>query len=45
MPGATKMAVKAVAVLKQYKDSVPACFDTDLLITKLSALDPIPPKF
>jgi hypothetical protein len=45
MHGATKMAAKAVAGLKQHKESVPACFDADLLITKLSALDPIPPKF
>ena len=42
--GAKKMASKAVATLIRYKESIPV-FNVELLIAKLKALDPVPPKF
>jgi hypothetical protein len=41
--GAKKMASKAVASLSRYKESIPV-FNVELLIAKLKALDPVPPK-
>ena len=43
--GAMKMALKAIDGLQQYKNMIPACFDAELLIEKLAALDSNPPKF
>lgn len=43
--GAKKMASKAVATLTRHKEYVPDCFNAELLIAKLKALDPVPPKF
>lgn len=43
--GAKKMAAKAVDSLIQYKSMVPSVFEVEVLITKLAALDPTPPKF
>ncbi len=43
--GAKKMASKAVNSLVQYKAMVPAIFKVEVLVAKLKALDPIPPKF
>ena len=42
--GARKMASKAVASLTRNKAFVPSCFNRKLLIDKLKALDPVPPK-
>jgi len=42
--GARKMALKAVAGLTCYKSFAPSCFNVELLIDKLKALDPDPPK-
>ncbi|MBU0991155.1 MAG: DUF309 domain-containing protein [Proteobacteria bacterium] len=42
--GGEKMAKKAVSGLISHKTSVPEFFNIDLLIAKLSAFDPIPPK-
>ena len=41
--GAKKMASKAVENLIRYKESIPV-FNVELLIAKLKALDPVPPK-
>ena len=41
--GAKKMASKAVETLIRYKESIPV-FNVELLIEKLKALDPVPPK-
>ena len=41
--GAKKMASKAVENLIHYKESIPV-FNVELLISKLKALDPVPPK-
>ena len=41
---ARKMADKAVEALTSSRKSVPAIFDLDLLLAKLQALDPTPPK-
>jgi hypothetical protein len=43
--GAIKMASKAIDDLKEYRNLIPRCFDVDLLIKRLSALDSNPPKF
>jgi hypothetical protein len=43
--GAKKMASKAVLTLMHYKKSIPDIFNAALLISKLKALDPVPPKF
>jgi len=43
--GAKKMALKAVASLVQYKAMVPPVFTVEGLVAKLTALDPVPPKF
>jgi len=43
--GARKMASKAVITLVQYKAMVPSAFTVEVLIAKLAALDPVPPKF
>jgi hypothetical protein len=43
--GAKKMASKAVTTLNRHKDSVPDFFKAELLIAKLKAFDPVPPKF
>ena len=45
MNGAQKLAAKAVAGLRQIRSLIPAEFDVDLLIRKLTALDPPPPRF
>lgn len=42
--GAIKMASKAIEGLQEFKKMIPACFDAELLIAKLSTLDS-PPKF
>ena len=42
--GARKMALKAVAGLTCYKALASSCFNVELLIDKLKALDPDPPK-
>jgi hypothetical protein len=42
--GAKKMASKAVAALIRHKESI-SVFNVELLIAKLKALDPVPPKF
>ncbi len=42
---ARKMALKAVAGLTRYRALAPPYFDVELLIDKLEALDPVPPKF
>jgi uncharacterized protein len=42
--GAKKMASKAVEGLTRYKALAPSCYNIDLLIEKLKALDPVPPK-
>lgn len=42
--GARKMALKAVAGLTRCKALALSCFDVELLIDKLKALDPVPPK-
>lgn len=42
--GAKKMAAKAVQTLLQHKAMVPAIFNVEVLIAKLAALDPVPPK-
>lgn len=41
--GAKKLASKAVTTLIHYKESIPV-FNVELLIAKLKALDPVPPK-
>ena len=41
---AKKMASKAVATLIRHKESI-SVFNVELLIAKLKALDPVPPKF
>ena len=43
--GAIKMASKAIEGLQQFKNMIPTCFDTELLIKKLSDLDSNAPKF
>ncbi len=43
--GARKMAEKAVAGLLQYQALVPRAFQVEALVAKLTALDPVPPKF
>jgi hypothetical protein len=42
--GAGKMASKAVESLIRHRARVPSCYNVDLLIEKLKALDPVPPK-
>lgn len=42
--GAKTMAQKSVECLEKYRNCVELSFDTDLLITKLRRLDPVPPK-
>jgi uncharacterized protein len=42
---AKKMASKAVETLIRHKESVPEFLNAELLIAKLKALDPVPPKF
>jgi len=42
---AKKVAAKAVLIFKQQRDRIPVPFDPDLFIRKLTALDPVPPKF
>jgi len=45
MVGAKKMAVRAVETLLQHKEMVPPIFNVEVLVAKLAALDPVPPKF
>ncbi|UCD90753.1 MAG: DUF309 domain-containing protein [Desulfobacterales bacterium] len=42
--GAKKTASKAMANLIRHKELVPAFFNVELLVAKLKALDPVPPK-
>ena len=42
--GARKTASKAVAALVKYQKFIPGFINTDLLISKLKAFDPVPPK-
>ena len=42
---AQKAAVKALALLIEYRDALPKIFDADLLIRTLSCPGPLPPKF
>ena len=42
--GAKKMAAKAVASLIRYKAFVPVFFNLEVLVAKLKAVDPVPPK-
>ncbi|WP_300458678.1 DUF309 domain-containing protein [Desulfobacula sp.] len=42
---AEKVAAKALLLFKQHKGIIPDLFDTNLLILKLTELDPVPPKF
>jgi len=42
--GARKMAAKAVATMLKYAKLLPDFLDTELLINKLKAVDPVPPK-
>ena len=42
--GAREMASKAAASLTRYKRTVPAFLNIELLLSKLKALDPVPPK-
>jgi hypothetical protein len=42
--GARKIASKAVAGLMRHSARIPSCYNIDLLIGKLKALDPVPPK-
>jgi hypothetical protein len=42
--GARKMASRAVTNLIRYKESIPIFFNVELLVAKLKALDPVPPK-
>lgn len=42
---AGKLAVRAIVGLKHYREQVPELFDVDVLVNKLEALDPVPPKF
>jgi hypothetical protein len=45
LEGANKMAVRAVETLLQHKEMVPSIFNVEVLVAKLTALDPVPPKF
>ena len=45
LDGAQKMACRAVSTLTALKAMVPGVIDVDLLIAKLTVLDPVPPKF
>jgi hypothetical protein len=42
---AKKVSAKALVIFKQHKGIIPDRFDTNLLILKLTDLDPVPPKF
>ena len=42
---AGKLAARAIGVLKRHRERVPELFDVDVLVSKLEALDPVPPKF
>jgi hypothetical protein len=42
---AGKLAARAIVGLRRYREQVPALFDVDVLVNKLEALDPVPPKF
>ncbi len=44
MVGAKKMGAKAVVALEQNKRLLPSILNSELLLEKLKALDPIPPK-
>lgn len=42
---AGKLAARATVGLKHYREQVPGLFDVDVLVSKLEALDPVPPEF
>jgi len=42
---AGKLAARAIAGLKHYREQVPELFDVDVLLNSLEALDSVPPKF
>ena len=42
---AGKLAARAIVGLNHCREQVPELFDVDVLVNKLKALDPIPPKF
>jgi hypothetical protein len=42
---AGKLAARAIVGLRRYREQVAALFDVDVLVNKLEALDPVPPKF
>ena len=42
---AGKLAARAIVGLNHCREQVPAMFNVDVLVNKLKALDPIPPKF
>ena len=42
---AGKLAARAIVAQKHYRERVPDLFDVVVLVSKLEALDPVPPKF